>query len=107
MHIRALASSAAVIAGLAALPLAPATAQYYYGPTYYPAPAYRPAYRTTGSNACWFPLFWPFCAAGAVVGTAGAIASAPFQAAEPQPYYYSYGTPYYTAPYSYNYYGPG
>ena len=77
MHIRAIASSAAFIAGLAALPLAPAKAQNYY---YYPPPP-PPAERPAGSGACWFPLFWPFCAAGAVVGTAGAIATAPFRAA--------------------------
>lgn len=102
MNIRVLASSAALVAGLAALPLGPAKAQYYYYP---PPPAYRPA----RSDACWFPLFWPFCAAGAVVGTAGAIATAPFRAVAPRPYYYSYyGTPYYySAPYSYSYYPPG
>lgn len=99
MSISRIASSA-VIAGLAALPLAPAQAQYYY----YPPPAYHPP---PASNACWFPLAWPFCAAGAVLGTAGAIATAPFRPVAPRPYYYSYGAPYYAPPYGYSYYGPG
>ena len=100
MHIRLIASSAALVAGLAALPLAPAKAQYYY----YPPPAYHPQ----APNGCWFPLAWPFCAAGAVVGTAGAIATTPFRAVAPQPYYYGYGAPYYySPPYAYRYYGPG
>ena len=57
-------------AAIAAIPRAPANAQY-----------------------CSFPLEWPFCVAGAVVGTAATIATAPFR-----PYYY----PYY--PYYYGYY---
>lgn len=61
-------------AAIAALPSAPAKAQYYYP-----------------CNA--FPLTWPFCVAGAAVGTAAAIATAPFA----YPYYY-YGYPYYYAP---------
>lgn len=60
-------------AAMAALPLAPAKAQYYYP-----------------CNP--FPLTWPFCIAGAAVGTAAAIATAPFGG----PYYYGY--PYYYAP---------
>ena len=65
---------AAIAAAIAALPLASAKAQYYYP-----------------CNA--FPLTWPFCVAGAAVGTAAAIATAPFG----YPYYY-YGYPYYYAP---------
>jgi hypothetical protein len=65
---------AAIAAAIAVLPSAPAKAQYYYP-----------------CNA--FPLTWPFCIAGAAVGTAAAIATAPFRA----PYYY-YGSPYYYAP---------
>lgn len=91
MRIRRIAYSAAFATGLAALPLAPAKAQYYYGP---PPPAYR--------SPCWFPLFWPFCAAGVVVGTAGVIATAPFRAVAAPPYYYRYG--YYR--YGYPYYPP-
>src|SRR5260370_11163791 len=54
-----IAVSAAFAAGLAALPVATAKAQYY--------PPCSP-----------FPLFWPFCVAGAPVGTAPAIVPAPF-----------------------------
>ena len=68
--------------GLAALPLSAANAQYY-GPPCTP-----------------FPLTWPFCVAGAVVGTAATIATAPFYAVAGGPYYY-YGQPYY---YSSGYY---
>lgn len=38
------------------------------------------------------PFFWPFAAGAAVVGTAAAVATAPFR----YPYYY--GSPYYYAP---------
>ncbi len=79
MPIRRIAVSAVVAAGIAALPLSAARAQYY--------PPCSP-----------FPLAWPFCVAGAVVGTAGAIVAAPFQAAAVGPYYYSYAPPYYHAP---------
>jgi hypothetical protein len=83
MRIRQIAVSAAFAAGLAALPLASAKAQYYYPPC---SP---------------FPLAWPFCVAGAVVGTAAAIATAPFVALAGPPYYYGY----YGYPYYYGYYG--
>jgi hypothetical protein len=82
MRITQIAISAAFVAGFAALPLSPANAQYY-GPPYYGPPCTP------------FPLTWPFCVAGAVVGTAAAIVSAPFR-----PYYY-YGPPpgrYYVPP---------
>ena len=63
-----------------AQPLSPAKAQYY-----------------TDCNP--FPLSWPFCIAGAAVGTAAAIATAPFRAIAGGPYYpYYYGAPYYYAP---------
>src|SRR5438105_15274775 len=75
--------------GLAALPLSAAKAQYY-GPPCNP-----------------FPLTWPFCIAGAVVGTAATIASAPFRAAAGGPYYYGYyGRPYYPPPPAPAYYPP-
>ena len=70
MLIRRLMISVLAGAAIAAIPRAPASAQY-----------------------CSFPLEWPFCVAGAVVGTAATIATAPFR-----PYYY----PYY--PYYYGYY---
>ena len=74
--------------GLAALPLSAANAQYY-GPPCTP-----------------FPLTWPFCVAGAVVGTAATIATAPFRAVAGGPYGYGYG--YYPPPAPYyppRYYG--
>jgi hypothetical protein len=76
MLVQRIAMSAAFAAGLAALPVATAQAQYAYP-----------------CNP--FPLYWPFCAAAVVVGTAGAIVSAPFRGAI-APYYPYY--PYYTAP---------
>jgi len=86
MPIRRIAVSAAFAAGLAALPIATAKAQYY--------PPCSP-----------FPLFWPFCVAGAVVGTAATIVTAPFRALAAPPYYYGYyGQPYYPPP---PYYAPG
>jgi len=75
MPIRQMAIAAAFAAGLAAVPVSAAQAQYY--------PPCSP-----------FPLFWPFCAAGAVVGAAAMIVTAPFWALT--------GTP----PYNYEYYGP-
>jgi hypothetical protein len=90
MRLQRIAFPAVLVAGLAALPFSAATAQYYYPPC-------NP-----------FPLFWPFCAAAAVVGTAGAIVTAPFR----PPYYYGpRGAPYYPPPPGYYapapyYYGP-
>jgi hypothetical protein len=40
------------------------------------------------------PLAWPFCIAGAAVGTAATIAAAPLYAVGTRPHYY-YGYPYY------------
>ena len=74
-----IAISALFAALLAALPLSAAKAQYYYPPC-------NP-----------FPLSWPFCVAGAVVGTAATIATAPLYAVAGGPYYYYYGQPYYYA----------
>jgi hypothetical protein len=85
-----IAISALFAAGLAALPISAANAQYY--------PYCSP-----------FPLSWPFCIAGAAVGTAATIATAPFYAVAGGPYYYHYGSPYYYGhPYYYNraYYYP-
>ena len=84
MLLLRIAISALFAAGLAALPLSAAKAQYY-GPPCNP-----------------FPLTWPFCIAGAVVGTAATIATAPFYAVAGAPYYY-YGQPYY---YDAGYYYP-
>jgi hypothetical protein len=88
MRIRRITISAAIAAGLAALPPSTANAQYY--------PPCSP-----------FPLFWPFCVAGAVVGTAAMIVTAPVRALTgAPPYYYGgyYGQPYYPPPV---YYPPG
>jgi hypothetical protein len=59
------------------------------------------------SARCWRcgpgPIFWPFAAAAAVVGTAAAIATAPLRALAPPPAYY-YPPPAYYPPSAY--YGP-
>ena len=91
MLLQRIAISALFAAALLALPLSAAKAQYY-GPPCNP-----------------FPLTWPFCLAGAVVGTAAAIATAPFRAVAGGPYYGYYGQPYYPPPAPYyppRYYGP-
>jgi hypothetical protein len=77
MLMRRITFLASVVAGIAALPLSSANAQY-----------------------CSFPLEWPFCVAGAAVATAGAIATAPFRVVAGGPYYY-YGQPYYAPAYYY------
>jgi hypothetical protein len=91
MFIRRIALPAVFAAGVASMPLSGANAQYYA-----PCPPN--------------PLAWPFCAAGAVVGTAANIATAPFwlPAGAPPPFYPArpyYAPPYYYAPPPY-YYGP-
>jgi len=89
MSIQRIAISVMFAAGLAALPLSAAKAQYY--------PPCSP-----------FPLTWPFCVAGAVVGTAATIATAPFRAVAGGPYYNGYGYGYYPPPAPYyppRYYG--
>src|SRR5437763_16701262 len=82
MRVQRIAIAAVFAAGLAALPSSQAKAQYY------PYPC-NP-----------FPLFWPFCAAAAIVGGVGAIVTAPFRGAF-YPYYpgYYYGSP--AEPYPY------
>lgn len=85
---RRIGMSAAVALGLAAVPWATAEAQ---------VPPCHP-----------FPLFWPVCAAAAVVGTAANIVTAPIRAAV-TPYPYWYGRPYYYPPAAYyapRYYAP-
>jgi hypothetical protein len=91
MFIRRVAILAALASGLATA--TSATAHYYYPPC---SP---------------FPLAWPFCAAGAIVGTAANVATAPFwlSAGAPPPFspgprYYA-PPPYYPPPPPY-YYGP-
>ena len=78
MHLKRIAMPALLAAGLALHPLAAAQAQAYYPPPCSP-----------------FPLFWPFCIVGAVVGTAATIVTAPFWAIAGPPY----PPPYYSAPY--------
>jgi hypothetical protein len=75
MRFSRTALAVAFVAGLIALPLSGARAQYY--------PWCNP-----------FPLTWPFCVAGAAVGAAATIATAPFRVVAGPPYYY-YGYPYY------------
>jgi hypothetical protein len=89
MRIRRITISVALAAGFAALALSSAKAQYYYYPPCSP-----------------FPLSWPFCVVGAVVGTAATIVTAPVRALTgAPPYYYGYyGQPYYPPP---AYYAPG
>ena len=95
MRFQRIAIPAVLAAGLAALPVSAAKAQPYYP---YPYPC-NP-----------FPLFWPFCAAAAIVGGVGAIVTAPFRGGF-YPYYpgYYYGSP--AVPYAYPptgaYYPPG
>ena len=94
MRIRRFAFPAALVIGLATASYSTASAQYYYPPC---SP---------------FPLAWPFCAAGAIVGTAANIATAPFWllSGAPPPYSYPvpryYGPPYYPPPPPPYYYGP-
>jgi len=92
MHIRRITIAAAFGVGLAALPLSTAKAQYY--------PPCSP-----------FPLEWPFCVVGAVLGTAAMIVTAPIRALTGAPPYYGgyYPQPYYPQPYypPPGYYPPG
>jgi hypothetical protein len=93
MRIRRIALLAAFAAGLATTPFSTAKAQYYY----YPPP-------------CAFPLAWPVCAAGAIVGTAADIATAPIWllSGAPPPFYPPryYAPTYYAPPPPYYYYPP-
>jgi len=89
MFWKKIALSAVLAGALAAAPFSQAEAHRHHG----------------------FPLFWPIAAAGAVLGTAAAVATAPFRA----PYYGYYGAPpaayyppppaYYAPPYQPGYYG--
>jgi hypothetical protein len=91
MRIRRIAVLAALAAGLAVAPVSIANAQYYYPP-------------------CAFPLAWPVCAAGAIVGTAADIATAPIWllAGAPPPFYPPryYAPAYYPPPPPAYYYYP-
>jgi hypothetical protein len=79
MLVRRIVCSALTIAAAVAVLSSQARAQYY--------------------SACPAnPLAWPFCIAGAAVGTAAAIATVPLQAVAGVPYYY-YPEPYYAPVY--------
>ena len=84
MRVRRIVMSAAFAIELAALPFSTAKAQYY-------------------EPCSPFPLALPFCVAGAIVGTAATIATAPFWVLSGMPPYGYYAPPYYPAP---NYYAP-
>jgi hypothetical protein len=89
MHWKRITLSAALVAALATLPFSNADAHRWRGG----------------------PLFWPFVAGAAVVGTAAAIATAPLRAAAAPYYYYPPPpAPYYAPPPAYYapgyYYGP-
>ncbi|HEU0154727.1 MAG TPA: hypothetical protein VFQ82_01560 [Stellaceae bacterium] len=80
MRQRLMTISAAFAIGLTVLPLATAKAQYYAPPPCSP-----------------FPLFWPFCVAGAIVGAAAMIVTAPFGGLAGPPAYYG-PPPFYPPP---------
>jgi hypothetical protein len=93
MRFRRRTISVAFAAALAALPLSTAEAQSTQPAQYYPP-------------CSPFPLAWPFCAVGAVLGVVATIVTLPFWAlaGAPPPYYGGYyGPPYYPPPY----YPPG
>lgn len=74
MISKRVAAAALLSAAVIALPMTQASAHRHHG---------------------WFPLFLPFAAAAAVVGTAAAVATAPIAAVTAPAYY----PPYYGAPY--------
>lgn len=84
MFWKRIALSTALVGALAAVPFSTAEAHYRHG----------------------FPLFWPFVAATAVVGTAAAIATAPIRAIT-SPYYYGPPAAYYPPPQPAYYPPPG
>jgi hypothetical protein len=86
-HVAALVFAA----GLVAAPLSEASAHRWHGGPFF---------------------LWPFAAAAAVVGTAAAVATAPFAAIAPGPYYAPPPPAYYAPPAGYyapppGYYPPG
>ena len=83
MHIQRFAISALFAAGLAALPLSAAKAQYYSSPLPYPC--------NIG------PLALPFCVASTAVSAALAIVAMPFRVVAGAPLFYEY--PFFDAPY--------
>jgi hypothetical protein len=85
MRWKQITLSAALVAAIATLPFSAAD-----------------AHRGRG-----FPLFWPFVAGAAVVGTAAAIATAPIRAVAAAPYYYGPPPALYYAPPPAPYYAPG
>ena len=64
-----------------------------------------PVSQASARHHDWFPLFLPFAAAAAVVGTAAAVATAPIAAVTAPAYYPP--APYYGSPYPAPGYGPG
>ena len=90
MRIRPIAISAAFAIALATLPLSTADAQS--NPPQSNPPQYYPPCSP-------FPLAWPFCVVGAVLGVVGTIVTAPIWllTGAPPPFGY-YGPPYYPPP---------
>jgi hypothetical protein len=80
MRIRPIAISAAFAVGLATLPLSTAEAQSN-PPQYYPP-------------CSPFPLAWPFCVAGAVLGIAAAIVTVPIRLLTGAPPFGYHGPPF-------------
>ena len=101
MRIRRIAISVAFAAGLAILPLSTVEAQS--NPPQSNPPQYYPPCSP-------FPLEWPFCVVGAVLGIAATIVTAPIWLLTGAPPFGYYGPPYYPPPPPYypppNYYAP-
>ena len=89
MRIRPITISAAFAIGLATLRLSAADAQS--NPPQSNPPQYYPPCSP-------FPLAWPFCVVGAVLGVVGTIVTAPIWLLTGAPPFGCYGPPYYPPP---------
>jgi hypothetical protein len=105
MAIRRILISVLFAAGLAAPPLSSANAQNAPSPQPPPPPPNAQSYPFCSP----FPLFWPFCIVGAVIGAVATIVTAPFWALTVPPPYYRPPPPppYYPPPPPPPYYAPG
>lgn len=100
MRIRPIAISAAFAVALATLPLSTAKAQSN-PPRSNPSQPNPPQYYPPPCSP--FPLAWPFCVAGAVLGIAATIITVPIRLLTGAPPFGYYGPPYPPPPY----YAPG